>query len=146
MRAPKDLICGLLLAAFGTTYFWLSLAHGMGTAARMGPGYFPRALGALLVVLGIAIAARSFVIAGARLERFSPRPFLVIATAVALFGLLLRLAGLPVAIVVLVLVGSLAGRDWSWRQTSALAVGLAVLSTLAFPLALGLPIPIWPKL
>ena len=146
MKAPKDLICGLLLIAFGGIYFWLSQAYSMGTPARMGPGYFPRLLGVLLVVLGLAIAARAFVIAGPQLARFSPRPFLVLSTAIVLFGLLLRPAGLVVAVIVLVGVGSLAAPQWSWRTVLVLAVVLAAFSVAAFPLALGLPLPIWPAL
>jgi hypothetical protein len=146
MRAPKDLICGLLLAGFGAAYFWLAHAYGMGTTSRMGPGYFPRALGALLVVLGLAMAARSFVVAGTPIERFTLRPFVVLSTAVILFGVLLRPAGLVVAVIVLVVVGSFARAEWRWRDVLLLAVGLAAGATVAFPIILGLPLPILPRI
>jgi putative tricarboxylic transport membrane protein len=145
MRAPKDLVCGLLLAGFGAVYFWLAHDYGMGSAARMGPGYFPRALGALLVVLGVLLAARSLVIDGAPFESFSMRPFLVLSAAIMIFGLLLRPLGLVIAVIILVVVGSLAGRSFRWGQVALLAVVLATFSTLAFPIGLGLPIPVWPR-
>ena len=38
--------------------------YPLGTAARMGPGYFPRILGILLIVLGAALSLRALRAAG----------------------------------------------------------------------------------
>ena len=48
------LLLGLGIALKGATY-------RPGTLMHMGPGFFPTALGVLLVILGIAIAAAAFV-------------------------------------------------------------------------------------
>ena len=42
-----------------------SLSYDVGTPLRMGPGYFPLLVGAILAALGLAVVAQGF-IAGAR--------------------------------------------------------------------------------
>ena len=63
-QVPRISISGLIFVAFGVAAIVLGSAYPLGTAARMGPGYFPRILGiGLLIVLGAALvtarAARS---------------------------------------------------------------------------------------
>ena len=58
IRHPKDFYAGLLFIAFGVAAIVIGSNYALGTAARMGPGYFPRILGILLVTLG-AILVRA---------------------------------------------------------------------------------------
>ena len=53
IRNPKDFWAGVLFVAFGTAAIVIAPSYPLGTAARMGPGYFPRMLGILLIVLGV---------------------------------------------------------------------------------------------
>jgi hypothetical protein len=53
---PKDFYAGLLFVAFGVFAIIIARDYPLGTAARMGPGYFPRLLGMLLIVLGVALS------------------------------------------------------------------------------------------
>ena len=64
IRHPKDFFAGVLFIAFGLGAIIVGSNYTLGTAARMGPGYFPRILGGLLVRAG----ARARV-AGAALQR-----------------------------------------------------------------------------
>ena len=52
IRHPKDFFAGLLFIAFGIAAIAIGSNYPLGTAARMGPGYFPRILGILLIALG----------------------------------------------------------------------------------------------
>ena len=56
---PKDFWSGVLFSGIGA----FALIHGtkytIGTAARMGPGYFPRILGIMMVVIGLVLVFRS---------------------------------------------------------------------------------------
>ena len=70
------------------------------------------------------------------------RPVLLVLGATVLFGLLLRGAGLFVALVVLTMVSASASREFEWGRAVVLAVGLAGFSVLVFVKALGLPIPV----
>ena len=60
IKSPKDFWAGLMFIGFGLFAVAWSLTHyQMGTAVRMGPGYFPVMLGGLLAVLGAAVFAES---------------------------------------------------------------------------------------
>jgi len=48
----------------------------MGSALRMGAGYFPFVLGMLLLVLGAVICVKSLLIPGENLETIGLRPLL----------------------------------------------------------------------
>jgi hypothetical protein len=76
----------------------------MGTAGRMGPAYFPTILGGLLAVIGAISVGRSMFRSGDPIERIAIKNLLIILLAVVLFGLLVRGAGLAIAVIVLVIV------------------------------------------
>jgi hypothetical protein len=115
----------------------------------MGPGYFPTVLGGLLVAIGAACAIRSLRSGGAPGASREPpstpvawQPLLHVATALVLFGLLVRRGGLVAALLVAVLLSARASSRFRWGASLSLAIGLAVFAVLVFALALGLPIPI----
>ncbi len=57
-RDYRDIVGGMLVAAFGAAAALYSFAHyRLGSVVSMGPGMFPTALGGLLVVGGFLIAA-----------------------------------------------------------------------------------------
>ena len=65
IKAPKDFWAGLMFIGFGAFFMLWALTHyQMGTAVRMGPAYFPTALGGLLVFLGILVLLESFAMEG----------------------------------------------------------------------------------
>jgi len=62
IKRPKDFWAGLMFISFGLfTVIWSLTHYQMGTAVRMGPGYFPVLLGGLLAVLGAAVFAESLI-------------------------------------------------------------------------------------
>lgn len=54
-----DFYAGLMFIIFGGLAAWLSTSYNMGTGARMGPGYFPFWLGAILAGLGVIILLKA---------------------------------------------------------------------------------------
>ena len=52
IRNPKDFYAGVLFMSFGLAALVIARSYPLGTAARMGPGYFPRVLGILLLGIG----------------------------------------------------------------------------------------------
>ena len=82
IRHPKDFVAGLIFLAFGIAAIALSSGYPLGTAARMGPGYFPRILGILLVVLGAALTLRALRLHGSPIPSWKWRPTLVVITSV----------------------------------------------------------------
>ena len=61
----KDLLAGLVFIAFGLAFAIAASRYQLGTAFRMGPGYFPVVLGGCLVLLGVLIVVEG-IVAGER--------------------------------------------------------------------------------
>lgn len=115
----------------------------MGTAGRMGPAYFPTALGVLLSLVGAASLVRSFFRPGEPIGKLYWRELSLVMVAVLLFGFLMRDAGLVPATLVLILVSSYAGQKFQLAKSVALAVGAALFAVGLFVKLLGLPMPIF---
>jgi putative tricarboxylic transport membrane protein len=105
---------------------------------------FPTLVGALLALLGAAIAARGLVLAGEPVPRFHARPLGVSLLAIVLFGIALQWLGLVTAVAILVLVGAYAARDVRPLANIVLAVAMVLFSVAVFVWLLGLPLPLWP--
>ena len=144
IRHPKDFWAGVLFIAFGGAACVIALDYAMGTAARMGPGYFPRVLGLLLCALGALLVLRSFKLQGAPLSFPTFKPIAIVLGSVVLFGLVVNKAGLVIATLLLVLVSSTASHEYRWRESIVAAIALAVFVVVAFRYGLGLQLPTWP--
>ncbi len=55
IKNPRDFWAGVMFLGLGGLFAGIALTYKLGTAARMGPGFFPFVLGAILAGLGIAI-------------------------------------------------------------------------------------------
>ena len=55
-QKPRDVVGGLTIIIIGISFLVCSRALDIGTAARMGPGYFPIILSILMILLGSVIA------------------------------------------------------------------------------------------
>ena len=147
IRNHQDFWAGLMFVAIGAFFAAFSTAYDMGTAARMGPGYFPLVLGILLLLLGAVIIVRSTA-RSQRDEKLAPtgwREILMILGAVALFGLTLSLLGMIVSIGLLILVSALASHEFSWKETIVSIVVLLVMSYFVFVKGLELQMTVWPR-
>lgn len=142
----RDLWAGVLFVTFGGLFMLGARAYTIGTPAQMGSGFFPLMVGALMAVLGLAIAARGLFARTADRVALHPVPLGVLIAALCLFGLLADDGGLVIAVVVLVVVSARAGGAFRWLETIALAAGLAAFSVATFVYALSLPLRVWPAL
>ena len=142
IRNPRDFWAGLIYLVIGLSAFYIAQDYEMGTAVRMGPGYFPRVLSILLALIGLAALVRSFIRPGEAVGRLAWRPALLVLGATAIFGLLVRGAGLVLSLFVLVLISAYASRQFRLPSTVLLAAGLAVFSALVFLKGLGIPLPL----
>jgi hypothetical protein len=145
IRAPKDFWSGVMFCGFAAVGILAARGYSLGTAGKMGPGYFPLMLGGVLAVLGGLLIARSVVLDGEPLPRIHVVPLTVIALAVCLFGLLIEPLGLVVALAVLTVLSAWAGPQFRLTETVALTAVLIAFSIGVFVYALGLPLAIWPS-
>jgi len=144
IRHPKDFFAGVLFIAFGTLALVVGSNYTLGTAARMGPGYFPRILGGLLVVLGLALALRALRLNGPPLPGWKWRPVLVVLISVAVFGLIVNRAGVVLSTILLIVASSAASREFRFRESIVAGCILAALAVGVFVIGLKLQLPIWP--
>jgi hypothetical protein len=141
--ASKDVWAGLLLIVVGGLALAFARDYPLGTAMRMGPGYFPMALGALLVALGGYILAKGLRGGEAIEAGWSPRALIVLPLALVLFGALMDRAGFVPALAVLVLGSAAAGGEFRLVEIVALTIVLTGLSVAVFVWGLGLPYPLF---
>lgn len=53
LKNTKRFLSGLMFLGIGAVAVYISQDYPMGTALRMGPGYFPIALGSIIAMFGI---------------------------------------------------------------------------------------------
>ena len=139
-----DLAFGIFLVALGGLALALASDLATGSAAVMGPGYVPRGLALLIIIYGTVVGVRAAFAGREAFPAVALRPLLLIGAAVALFAILLPLAGLALTSVAVVVCAGLAAYDVRLRENALLAVGLAAFAVALFVTALGLPIRVWP--
>jgi len=144
IRNPKDFWSGALFVAIGVATIAFGSRYTLGTAARMGPGYFPRILGILLVVLGAILALRAIRTVGGPVPRFKWRPTLIVLGSVVLFGAIVRFVGVALSTVILIVTASAASHEFRAREALIVGVLLAALAVGVFVIGLQLQLPIWP--
>lgn len=135
----RDLISGTAMVGVGLAVALYSSSHyTVGSAARMGPGYFPMLLGWIFAALGLIIVLLSLrkTIHVLTPPPFTWRPFLAVIASVALFAVLITRIGLiPTTLVTVMVTAS--GRD-KFQMLGALALGvsLSVIAWLIFSVGL----------
>ena len=146
IHAPKDFWSGVMLCGFAAMALSAARGYSLGSAGRMGPGYFPLLLASLLGALGAVLIGRSILIGGEPVARFHVLPLAVIATAISLFGVLIEPLGLVVSLAVLTVMSAWVGAQFRLAEALALAAALILFCVGVFVYALGLPLNLWPSL
>ena len=156
IRNHQDFGAGLLIAVVGLAFLYGSTGYEAGTAAQMGPGYFPRILGTLAMLLGAVVTLRSLALAPAegdgRIGRWAWRQLFFIIAANLVIGVMLgglpsiRLPalGLVLGIYALTFISALAGDEYRTKEVFVLASVLAAACYVGFVLLLKLQFQVWP--
>jgi len=142
IRKPKDFFAGLLFLGLALGTVHVAQDYAMGTARRMGPGYFPTLLAWMLAGMALILIVRSLFGLRDGIDRFALKPLLLVTAGAVAFALLLRPAGLVVALVTLVLIGAAGSSESRPLPSLLLALGLAAGSVLVFVVGLGQPFPV----
>ncbi len=143
MTRSKDFWAGVIYIAIATFAFWFAMDYPLGTAGRMGPGYFPRMLAIGLGAIGVLSIGRAVLSNANPVEPIRWQPLILIMIACAAFGALVRPAGLVIALMALVLISAAASRRFrfEWTATAGL-VALIAFCVIVFVKGLGVPMPI----
>ena len=138
-RNWKDVAGGILLVIVGVYVSVSAMGFGLGSASRMGAGYYPLMLGLTAVLVGAGIT-----VIGLRETGTAPgaalRTFFLVVGGLCAFALLVERAGLMPAIWALVGFSALADREISLIEVVAVAAFVSVGAWLVFVVLLRLPL------
>jgi hypothetical protein len=147
LRMKRDYYAGALMMLIGLGAAAQGSTYHMGTLVRMGPGFFPVALGVILVCLGIVIAGTAFASAEGGEDRFLPdNPqwfgWLCLISGPILFIILGVYGGMIPAIFGCVFVCALGDKTSTLKGTLIMSVGVTVFGVILFSYLLGVPLPL----
>ena len=132
-------VCGLVFIGAGLFFAVQSRGLEMGTAFRMGPGYFPLALALVLIVLGLIVVVQATRVAGEPLGPIAWRGMAFILPAPVFFGLTVRGLGFVPSIFLTCLIAAFASTRMKPLAAIILSAGVTLFSVVVFSYALGLP-------
>jgi hypothetical protein len=146
IRNQQDFAAGFMYIVVGLFFASLATGYQMGTAAKMGPGYFPFCLGMLLAALGLLVLLGSITkkAPSLKLAKWDLKSVIWITGSVILYGVLLSTMGFFIALLALVFISASASHEYSWKGTILNALILLVFTYLAFVVGLKLQFPLWP--
>ncbi len=139
LRNNRDFWAGMMLIGMGAAAMWIARAYSFGTTRRMGPGYFPTVLGAILVLFGFYVLVKGLRSHEKIQAKWSPRALILLTLSLVLFGILMIHAGFIPALMVLIFGSAAAGRRFRFIEVLLLTVLLTGLSVAVFVWGLGLP-------
>lgn len=145
IKNQEDFWAGIMFIAFGLVAVVVARDYPMGTAMRMGPGYFPTYLGVIMMVMGAIISFRSTRIPGEKIRAFGWRGLFFLSVAFAVYGFLIDTmdVGFIISIAAVVLLSTLAGREFRFLESLALMVVLVLGTTAVFIWGLEMPYPLF---
>ncbi len=138
----KDVLAGALFILVGATGLWLGQDYAIGTAFRMGPGYFPRVLCGLLVLVGAIVALKGVIAGGERPDPIHWRPLIMVTLAVLAFGGMIGNFGLLPAAAVVVFLGATGGPEFRLLEGVIVATLLTAAAIAIFKFGLAMTMPI----
>ncbi|MGB7257853.1 MAG: tripartite tricarboxylate transporter TctB family protein [Pseudolabrys sp.] len=147
LKIKKDYYAGGLMILLGLIAAIEGQNYNIGTLRQMGPGFFPVALGILLIFLGLLIAGTSL---GVNVdgddtvlpEKLEWRGWFCILAGPALFIIFGKIGGLVPATFACVFVSALGDRSTTVKGAAVLAAGVTVFGVVLFSYLLKMPMPV----
>ena len=141
----KDILSGLIFVGLGAAFGYAAIGYPIGTAFRMGPGYFPLVLAGALAALGVAIVAKGATAVAAETP-IGPVPWrgaILILAALVFFGATVRGLGLVLALSGTAFLSALASRRNPPVAALLIAGCLTAACVLIFHYGLGVSVPLF---
>jgi putative tricarboxylic transport membrane protein len=143
IKSPKDFFAGLLFLAIAAVFAYGVIELPIGTAFRMGPGYFPLVLTLLLAALGLLILINGLRVPGAPIGAVPWRGIFLITLPVIFFGATLKGLGFVPSLAITVFGTTLATRLWGVTYAVATTAALVAFCWAVFVWGLGLPLSLF---
>jgi len=146
---PKDYLGGALMVLIGVGAIVEGTRYSFGSLHRMGPGFFPVALGTLLALVGVVIGVIGWLehAPGAASERKTLPPewrgWACIVGSLIAFVVLGHYGGLVPATAALVFISALGDRQNSVKSSLLLTAVMLVICVVVFWWALQMNFPLF---
>jgi hypothetical protein len=140
IKNPEDFWAGMMFIGFGLLAIIVARDYPMGSAMRMGPGYFPTWLGGLLILIGLSVSAMGLRTQGNPLTPFAWKPAIVLSLSFFAFGWSIDTIGFVPALVGVIALSSLAGKRVYILELIVLTIVLVLLAIGVFVYGIELPL------
>jgi putative tricarboxylic transport membrane protein len=145
IRGPREFWGGLALVAIALFALWASRDLPGMRGFAFGPGTAPRMFAIVLALLGAVIAFGGLMNKGPGIDRFYFRGPFFITLSVVLFAWMVRPLGLVIASFLSIMAAAGATHDARLVETLIWGAVLTAFCCLLFPVALNLPLQLWPN-
>jgi hypothetical protein len=144
IKSQEDFWAGLMFIGFGLLAVIVARDYPLGSAMRMGPGYFPTWLGGIMMLLGAVVAWRGTRVEGTGIGPWGWRPLVVLSLAFFAYGLLMETfsVGFIPSLVAVIVLSSFAGKEFRPVELALLSVVLVAGAVGLFIYGLELPYPL----
>ena len=142
-RNNRDFWAGVFFILTGAAAMIISRDYPMGSALRMGPGYFPTVLGGIVVVFGIYVLIKGIINNEKVVGNWSLRALIVLPIATWIFGVMMETVGFIAALAVLMYTSAIASKEFKFLEVTIMAVVMVIVCTGVFIYGLGLPYPLF---
>lgn len=141
-REHRDIIGGCLIMACGVFTALYAQNYSVGDISRMGPGYFPAALGVILTVLGILITVIALFRKGAKITIHWRGAFWIILSLIV-FSFTLERIGLVLSTVACTMISTVA-TSLSIKTRIYVSLTITAITFFIFYIGLRMSLTIWP--
>jgi len=139
-RSNKDFLAGLIFLLIGAAAMLVARGYPLGSAMRMGPGYFPTVLGGILCLFGLYVMQRGLRSGTPIKGEWGWRPLALVTLSMVLFGFVITRAGLVPALIAMFFAAALAGREFRFREVLSLSLLMSAFAVAVFVYGLKLPL------
>jgi hypothetical protein len=143
IKNQEDFWAGVMFIGFGVLAVIISRDYPMGTAMRMGPGYFPTYLGVIMAVFGLIVSVMSFRVEGGKLTPFAWKPAIMLGLSFMIFGWGIDHIGFVPSLFALIVLSAAAGASFKLVEVLILSVVLIVGAVGIFIYGIDLPYPLF---
>lgn len=142
----QDVAAGLFFLALAGFALLIAQDLPAGRAARMGPGFYPRLVALAMGGVALALLARGvWFRSGTAVEGFVWRPIAAVAVPIAIFAGATPVLGLFATAIAATIATGLLSREFSPGEGALIGASLGAFASLVFVVALGLPMPVFPR-
>lgn len=135
----QDFYSGLMYIGFGVLAIVVARDYPMGSAMRMGPGYFPTYLGVLLIIVGSVVSLQALKNVGERVTPFAWKPMILLTLAFLTFGWGIDHIGFIPALVCVIMMSALSGSAFRIWEVIPLTIVLVAIAVGIFIYGIELP-------